>query len=128
MKTLLVVAMLLATTAFQNTGNLLAADKSKDPKTPQSIGIEDVILAVRRDILNAQKKAEEEFPTKTPVFTGQTFELELKFGVQRRKTGGGGVDFFIFRLGGEKVKQIEQVQTIKLTFSMNAPITTMASQ
>lgn len=88
------------------------------------MSIEEVILSVRESIVNAEKKAKTQSgQTGDPVFTGRTFELELKVGIQKKDGGGVFLRVLDF-IGGnlEKSKQSETVHTIKLIFDMKAAI------
>jgi len=74
------------------------------------IPLADMIQALRREL----EKARENAIGQEITFETEKVELELQVTVSNRKTGQGGIDFWV-KVGGEYEKSNEAVHTFKLT-------------
>jgi hypothetical protein len=90
-----------------------------DPQTylDEAIPLADLVAALRQELTIATTRAQGQ----DIRFTVGDIELELNVGVSRDKSAEGGVQFWVFTLGGKADRTDTTTHTIHLTLHPHAP-------
>ena len=88
-----------------------------DPETVPGLGLDELVLAVRRELANLERKEIESGIA--PLFQLDELELEINFSVVHSKDGHGGFDLKVVSLGGSMGLQSSETQRVTLRYQVD---------